>query len=87
MFIKIDVVHVSELKPSVMHLHAPVKGEISVTDINSRLSQLTWDSDFHLLMPVSDWTCMNTDGCTCKISDYLHAFSVSLANYIVLHSG
>ena len=54
MFIKVDVVHVSVLKPSVTHLHAPVKGEIFVTDISSRLSQLTWDSGFCLLMPVSD---------------------------------
>lgn len=54
MFIKTDVVHVSVLKPSAMHLHAPVKGELFVIDINSTLSQLTWDSDFHLLMPMSD---------------------------------
>lgn len=53
-FIKIDVVRVSMLKPLVMHLHAPVKGEIFVTDISSRLLELTWDSAFHLLMPVSD---------------------------------
>lgn len=37
-----------------MHLHAPVKGELFVIDINSTLSQLSWDSDFHLLMPMSD---------------------------------
>lgn len=54
MFIKIDVVHASVLKLSVMHLHASVKGGIFVTGINSRLSQLTWDSGLHLLMPVSD---------------------------------
>lgn len=44
----------SVLKASVTHLQAPVKGEIFVTDMKSRLWQLTWDSGFLLLMPMSD---------------------------------
>lgn len=37
-----------------LHIHMNQQSKIIVTDVNGRLLQLTWDSGFHLLMPVSD---------------------------------